>query len=165
MDVKPFTAAEIQAIRAETAGTATRIHLNNAGASLPPDVVVKTMVDFLREEALLGGYEIEAKYRAQLDQTHQLIAQLINANRDEIALTENASAAWDIAFNGLHFERGDEVIVSEMEYISNVLALLNAQKSSGIVIKVIANDAAGIFPVQELEAAIMMLPASSLFRS
>ena len=154
MEVKPFTAAEIQAIRAETAGTATRIHLNNAGASLPPDVVVKTMVDFLREEALLGGYEIEAKYRAQLDQTHQLIAQLINANRDEIALTENASAAWDIAFNGLHFERGDEVIVSEMEYISNVLALLNAQKSSGIVIKVIANDAAGIFPVQELEAAI-----------
>ncbi|AEV98053.1 aminotransferase V [Niastella koreensis] len=154
MEVKPLTEAEIQAIRAETAGTAARIHLNNAGASLPPDVVIKTMVDFLREEALLGGYEIEAKYRTQLDHTHELIAQLINANRDEIALVENASAAWDLAFNGLHFEPGDEVIVSEMEYISNVLGLLNAQKMNGIVIKVIPNNAAGIFPLHELEAAI-----------
>ena len=154
MKITPLTEAEIQAIRAETAGTATRIHLNNAGASLPPDVVIKTMVDFLREEALLGGYEIESKYRAQLDHTHELIAQLVHANRDEIALVENASAAWDIAFNGLPFQPGDEVIVSEMEYISNVLGLLNAQKLYGIVIKVIPNDGAGVFPVHELEAAI-----------
>lgn len=70
MEVTPLTEAEIRAIRAETAGTATRIHLNNAGASLPPDAVVKTMVDFLQEEALQGGYEIETKYRAQLDHTH-----------------------------------------------------------------------------------------------
>jgi cysteine desulfurase / selenocysteine lyase len=154
MEIKPFTEAEIQAFRAETTGTAGRIHLNNAGASLPPDIVVKTMADFLREEALLGGYEIEAKYRAQLDHTHTLIAQLIHAHPDEIALVENASAAWDIAFNGLNFQQGDEVIVSEMEYISNVLGLLNAQKLYGSVIKTIANDADGNFPLHALEAAI-----------
>ena len=154
MDIKPFNETEIQAFRAATKGTRERIHLNNAGASLPPDIVVNTMVDFLHEEALYGGYETEAKYRAQLDHTHTLIAQLINAHPDEIALVENASAAWDIAFNGLHFLPGDEVITSEMEYASNVLGLLNAQKLYGIVIKVIANDAAGVFPVHELEAAI-----------
>lgn len=154
MQVKPFSEAEVQAIRAETSGTAERIHFNNAGASLPPDVVVKTMVDFLQEEAVYGGYETEAKYRKQLDHTHVLIAQLINANADEIALVENASAAWEIAFNGLNFQPGDEVIVSEMEYVSNVLALLNAQKLYGIVIIKIPSDAAGNFPVNALEAAI-----------
>ena len=154
MEIKPFTEAEIQAFRAATKGTAERIHLNNAGASLPPDVVVDTMVDFLREEALYGGYETEAKYRTQLDHTHTLIAQLIHAHPDEIALVENASAAWDIAFNGLDFKQGDEVITSEMEYASNVLGLLNAQKLYGIVIKVIPNDAEGNFPVSALEAAI-----------
>lgn len=154
MEVKPFNEAEIQAFRAETTGTADRIHLNNAGASLPPDIVVNTMVDFLREEALYGGYETEAKYRAQLDHTHVLIAQLINAHPDEIALVENASAAWEIAFNGLHFQPGDEVITSEMEYVSNVLGLLNAQKRYGIVIKMIPNDADGNFPISALEAAI-----------
>jgi selenocysteine lyase/cysteine desulfurase len=154
MEVKPFDEAEIQAFRAATKGTAERIHLNNAGASLPPDLVVNTMVDFLQEEALYGGYETEAKYRAQLDHTHVLIAQLINAHPDEIALVENASAAWDIAFNGLHFQPGDEVITSEMEYASNVLGLLNAQKMYGIVIKMIPNDAQGNFPISALEAAI-----------
>ena len=154
MPVQPFSESDIQAFRAETSGTAERIHFNNAGASLPPDVVVKTMVDFLHEEAVYGGYETEAKYRKQLDHTHALIAQLINANADEIALVENASAAWEIAFNGLHFKPGDELIVSEMEYVSNVLALLNAQKLYGIVIKKIANDANGNFPLHELDAAI-----------
>lgn len=154
MEVKPFTEAEIQELRAATKGTAERIHLNNAGAALPPDAVVNAMVDFLREEALYGGYETEAKYRTQLDHTHTLIAQLIQAHPDEIALVENASAAWDIAFNGLDFKQGDEVITSEMEYASNVLGLLNAQKLYGIVIKMIPNDAEGNFPVSALEAAI-----------
>lgn len=154
MQTNPFSESEIQAFRAQTTGAADRIHLNNAGASLPPDVVVRTMIDFLQEEAMYGGYETEAKYRKQLDHTHVLIAQLINANADEIALVENASAAWEIAFNGLHFQPGDEVIVSEMEYVSNVLALLNAQKLFGIVIKKIANDANGNFPLHELEAAV-----------
>ncbi|OQP68688.1 aminotransferase class V-fold PLP-dependent enzyme [Niastella populi] len=154
MEIQPFNEAEISAFRAETAGTAERIHFNNAGASLPPDVVVRTMVDFLREEALYGGYEMEARHRNRLDHTHTLIAQLINSNPDEIALTENASAAWDIAFNGLPFQPGDEVITTEMEYISNMLGLLNAQKLYGIVIKMISNDAAGNFQTDALEAAI-----------
>lgn len=154
MAVTPFSEAEIQAFRSQTAGTAERIHLNNAGASLPPDVVVNTMVDYMREEALYGGYETEAKHRPRLDNTHVLIAQLIHAQPDEIALVENASAAWDIAFNGLQFQPGDEVIVSEMEYVSNVLGLLNAQKTYGIVIKKISNDAQGNFPIPALEAAI-----------
>jgi selenocysteine lyase/cysteine desulfurase len=154
MEVKPFTEAEIQAFRAETTGTAERIHFNNAGASLPPDIIVKTMTDFLQEEALYGGYEIEATYRTRLDHTNALIAQLINAHSDEIALTENASAAWDIAFNGLNFQQGDEIIVSEMEYVSNVLGLLNAQKLYGIVLKMIPNDAEGNFSIHALEAAI-----------
>ncbi|MDF2187897.1 aminotransferase class V-fold PLP-dependent enzyme [Paraflavitalea sp. CAU 1676] len=154
MQVQPFSNTEIQAFRAATAGTAERIHLNNAGASLPPDIVVDTIVNYLHEEALRGGYETEAKYRAQLDHTHTLIAQLIHADPDEIALVENASGAWEIGFNGIAFQEGDEVITSEMEYVSNVLGLLNAQKQYGIIIKMIPNDAAGNFPLQALEAAI-----------
>lgn len=145
---------EVEFARMATKGTAECIHLNNAGASLPPAIVVNAMVDFMQEEALHGGYETEAKYRGQLDQTHALIAQLIHAHPDEIALMENASAAWDIAFNGLQFQPGDEVITSEFEYASNVLGLLNAEKLYGITIKIIPNDAQGNFPIHALETAI-----------
>jgi cysteine desulfurase/selenocysteine lyase len=54
MEINPLTEQEIQQLRAETKGTAEKIHFNNAGASLPPDVVVDTVINYLKEEALIG---------------------------------------------------------------------------------------------------------------
>jgi len=150
----PLSEQEIQQLRAETKGTAERIHFNNAGASLPPDVVVETVVQYLEEEAACGGYETEYKYKAQLDNTYALIARLINAEVNEIAVVENASTAWLLAFNGIGFETGDEVITSEMEYVTNLIGLLNAQKTYGIRIRIIPNDAQGNFSLAALEDAI-----------
>src|SRR5947208_1538284 len=69
---------EVQQFRAETRGTNVRIHFNNAGASLPPDKVVETVVDYLHEEAIYGGYETEYKYKEQLANVYTLIDRLVN---------------------------------------------------------------------------------------
>lgn len=145
---------EIQQLRAETKGTSVIKHFNNAGASLPPDVVVETIVDYLKEEAIYGGYETEYKYREELENTYTLIAKLINADKDEVAIVENASTAWGLAFNGITFEKGDVIITSEMEYVTNLMGLLNAKKSYGIEIKVIPNDKHGNFSLSALQGAI-----------
>ncbi|HWK07864.1 MAG TPA: aminotransferase class V-fold PLP-dependent enzyme [Puia sp.] len=149
-----FSEQEIQALRAGTRGTAGRIHFNNAGASLPPDVVLETVIGYLREEATYGGYETEYKYRVQLENVYELIAKLIHADKSEVAVVENASTAWGVAFNGLAFERGDEVITSEMEYVTNLIGFLNMQQTHGIVIRVIPNDEQGNFSLPALEVAI-----------
>lgn len=154
MKTTALSEAEIVQLRAETKGTTQKIHFNNAGASLPPDVVVDTVIDYLREEAALGGYEIEFKYREQLENTYSLIARLINADKDEIAIVENASIAWGLAFNGITFNAGDEIITSEMEYVTNVIAFLNVQKTHGVIIKVIPNDEDGNFSLAGFENAI-----------
>jgi cysteine desulfurase/selenocysteine lyase len=150
----PFTDDEIQQLRAQTKGTAQRIHFNNAGTSLPPDVVVDTVIAYLKEEALLGGYETEAKYKDQLENTYDLIAKLLNAHRDEIALVENASTAWGLIFNGIDFKPGDEIITTEMEYITNLIGFINVQHNNGVVLKVVPNDENGNLILPELEAAI-----------
>jgi len=154
MEIIPLSEQEVQQFRADTKGTAQRIHFNNAGASLPPDVVVETMINYLNEEAIYGGYETEFKYKDQLDNTYSLIAQLINADKDEIALVENASTAWILAFHGVGLQQGDEVLTCEMEYVTNLIGLLNAKKTLGIEIKVIPNDEKGNFSLEALEAAI-----------
>ena len=154
MEITALSEQEIQQLRAETKGTAGLIHFNNAGASLPPDVVVETMINYLNEEATYGGYETEFKYREQLENTYALIARLINADKDEVAIVENASIAWGLAFNGIAFKKGDVVITSEMEYVTNLLGFLNAQKTQGIVIRVIPNDEKGNFSLPALEEAI-----------
>lgn len=154
MEMTAFSEQEIQRLRAETKGTTERIHFNNAGSSLPPDVVLETVIGYLREEATYGGYEIEYKYREQLENVYGLIARLINADKTEVALVENASVAWGTAFNGMAFERGDEVITSEMEYVTNLIGFLNMQQTHGIVIRVIPNDEQGNFSLPALEEAI-----------
>jgi cysteine desulfurase / selenocysteine lyase len=145
---------EIQALRAATRGTAQYIHFNNAGSSLPPDSTVDTVVSYLQEEAVKGGYEVEAKYAADLNNVYTLIARLIHAHPDEIAIVENASMGWHLAFNGIDFQPGDEVITSEMEYVTNHIGFLNVQNQKGIRITVIPNDVQGNFDLQKLEQAI-----------
>jgi len=154
MTITTLSDQEVQQYRAETKGTAGKIHFNNAGASLPPDVVVETVIGYLREEAVNGGYETEYNYREQLENVYVLIAKLINSGKDEVAIVENASMAWELAFNGLTFEKGDEVITSEMEYVSNLIGLVNAKQRYGVVIKVIPNDEQGDFSLAALEAAL-----------
>lgn len=149
-----LTEQEIQQLRAETKGAAGVTHFNNAGSALPPDVVVDTVISYLQEEAVAGGYETEAKYKDELENTYDLIAKLINAGKDEVAIVENASTAWGLAFHGIDFKRGDEIITTEMEYITNLIGFINMQKTHGVVLKIIPNDEQGKFNVQALEDAI-----------
>ena len=144
---------EVQEIRNQTGGLARVVHFNNAGSSLPPDVVVNTVVDYLREEAMSGGYETEAKYLDQLNKVYEHIAKLINAESDEIAVFENASAAWCTALKGIEFQPEDEIIVCEMEYVTSLIGLSDLKKA-GVLVKVILNDEDGNFPLAGLNAAI-----------
>lgn len=154
MKLEPINNEELQNLRNQTIGTSQLIHFNNAGSSLPPDVVVDTVIDYLREEALSGGYETEAKYIDRINGVYDQIALLINADRDEVAVFENASAAWCTAFKGLSFKDGDEIITSEMEYVTNLIGLVDLQNADGIKVKVIPNDEQGNFSMAEFEKAI-----------
>jgi selenocysteine lyase/cysteine desulfurase len=154
MEIKTFSEREIQRFRSETRGASECTHFNNAGASLPPDEVVETVIHYLSEEAAQGGYEMEYNHRDQLENVYGLIARLIHAEKDEVAIVENASMAWGLAFNGIEFKKGDVIITSEMEYVTNLLGFLNAEQTHGIEIKVIPNDKDGDFSLQALEEAI-----------
>ena len=144
---------ELIRYRNDTTGSAGVAHFNNAGSSLPPDTVVDTVVDYLREEALNGGYETEAKHIERINGVYRLIAELIGAEKEEIAIFENASAAWQTAFKGLSFAEGDEIVTSELEYVANLIGLADIQKQ-GIKVIVINNDEQGNFPLNQLEETI-----------
>ncbi|SDF79938.1 Selenocysteine lyase/Cysteine desulfurase [Mucilaginibacter pineti] len=148
-----ITKEELNKYRNDTAGCSGLVHFNNAGASLPPDVVIDTIVDYLKEEATYGGYETEYKNIARIEGVYQLIADLVGAEKEEVAIFENASAAWGTAFKGLTFQEGDEIITCEMEYVTNMIGLADVRKK-GIKVIVVGNDANGNFPLADLEKAI-----------
>ncbi len=134
---------DVEQLRSNTPGTQNVIHFNNAGASLMPKSVSETIVSYLDKESNYGGYETARKYRRELDQVYPNIADFINADSQEIALQQNATMAWNMAFFSIPFEDGDRILTSVSEYASNYIAYLKLQKQIDISIDVIPNTESG----------------------
>jgi cysteine desulfurase / selenocysteine lyase len=145
---------DLDRLRQETPGVAHRIHLNNAGAGLMPSPVLDAMTAYLRRESEIGGYEAASEEAARLDGVYDSVARLIGASRDEIALTENATVAWQMAFYSLPLREGDRILTARAEYAANYVAFLQVAKRTGAVIDVIPDDANGVLDPQALERMI-----------
>ena len=145
-------AKQLEQLREDTDGVRRVIHLNNAGSSLPPNLVRDAMIDYLKEEAELGGYETHTKHFHELESTYGLIAQLINAKSEEIAIVENATVAWNAAFQSIPFEDGDEIITNKSDYASNYLSYMHHPKDLNI--KVLPSLKSGDPDVQALQLYI-----------
>jgi len=145
---------DIDALRADTPGCAHGIHFNNAGAALMPEPVLKACRDHLTQEATHGGYEAAAGAEATLEDTYDAVAALLQCHRDEVAIMENATRAWDMAFYSLSFDEGDRILTSEASYASNYLAFLQQARRTGAVIDVIPRNDAGSVDLHALEDRI-----------
>ncbi|WP_420556163.1 aminotransferase class V-fold PLP-dependent enzyme [Roseovarius sp.] len=119
-----WTAAEIARARAETAVLADRTHLNSCGTGAMPGVVVDTVIDHLRLEARLGGYEAAALRSDEIGQVYLDLARLVGGAEEDIAIFDSATSAWQSLVLSVPFRPGDRVLVTQSEYASNVMTLL-----------------------------------------
>ena len=145
---------DIDKVRAETPGVDHTIHLVASGSALMPQPVVDAIIEHTKLEARIGGYEAHAEKSHQLDSVYASVAQLIGAQREEIALMENATAAWCHAFYALPLKAGDRILTCEAEYAANYVAFLQRAKRDGIVIDVIPSDESGSLDLAALKAKI-----------
>ncbi|GHO73639.1 aminotransferase class V [Ktedonobacter sp. SOSP1-85] len=145
---------DVQRAREETPGCANVLHFNNAGASLLPEPVLSATLDHLRLEAQIGGYEAADHAQKQSEHTYDAIATLLHCSRDEVALIENATRAWDMAFYGMRFQAGDRILTSIAEYASNYIAYLQVARKTGAVVEPIPNDKYGQVDVEALQSML-----------
>ncbi|MDX1546693.1 MAG: aminotransferase class V-fold PLP-dependent enzyme [Rhodothermales bacterium] len=147
----PFDVARA---RRETPGCFEVLHFNNAGAALMPQPVLGAVFDHLRLEARLGGYEAAAAMRAEIDATYDALARLLGCHRSEVAVVENATRAWDMAFYALPLRTGDRILTGRAAYASNYIAFLQRARQTGATVEVIEDDAEGQIDVAALEQRI-----------
>ena len=142
---------DLARVRADTPGVEHVVHFNNAGSSLPTRQVVDSVVDHLRREAEIGGYEAAAEREDRWEHTYDALARLIGARRDEIAVIENATRAWDMAFYSFRFAPGDRILTGHAEYASNWIALRQVADRTGATIEIVPDDEHGQIDVSALE--------------
>jgi len=134
---------DLERARRETPGCATVLHFNNAGAALMPQPVLDALQRHLQLEATIGGYEAAEREHAAAEHVYDALARLIGGHRDEIAVIENATRAWDMAFYSLRFGAGDRILTATAEYASNYIAYLQVAARTGAVVEVIPDDEHG----------------------
>ena len=145
---------DIAQLRNDTPACRHIAHLNNAGASLTPVPTQRVIEEYLALEQQIGGYEAEERMAEQLEAVYSSLARLVNSRSDEIAITQNATRAWDMLFYGLKLEKGDKIVTCRSEYASNYIAFLQRSRQTGAEIVVVDNDEDGTLCCRSLERAL-----------
>jgi selenocysteine lyase/cysteine desulfurase len=112
--------------------------------------VLEAVQAHLSREAEIGGYEAEAEAEERIEHTYDAIARMLGCDRSEIALVENATRAWDMAFYSMRFKAGDRILTGQAEYASNVIAYLQVAQRTGAQLEVVPDDEHGQLDVNAL---------------
>src|SRR3984893_14239847 len=129
--------------REDTPGCAKQIHFNNAGSGLMPRAVLDAVVAHLTREANFGGYESADDAEAAVADAYANVAKVLGARPHNIAVVENSTVAFFQALSAFDFQRGDVIVTTRNDYISNQLAYLSLARRHGVEVRRAADLATG----------------------
>ncbi len=127
----------IQYIRQEMPATTAHIYLNTGTFGPLPACAIQAMQDHLQAEwrdGRLGAAGFESMANIYKN-ARSSVARLLNADADEISLTDNTGEGLNIISYGLNWHEGDEVITTNHEHFSALAPLYQLRDRYGIVIR------------------------------
>lgn len=130
------------------------IYLNAASISLMPLPVLKKMNKFQEDLGLraTSWFDEEVETNA-LDDARIEAAKLIGAEVDEVALLSSTTEALCAVAWSLDFQRGDNVVTTDMEFPSVVYPWMRVGEEKGVEVR-LARNREGIVEVADLEKLV-----------
>ena len=132
------------------------IYLDSASTSLTPKQVVEAMNEYyLKYNANTGrgAYRIAIEASTKVEEARGKVAKFINAVENEVIFTKNTTEAINTVANGLNFEKGDNILVSNIEHHSNLIPWLNL-KQIGVDVNIVKANSDGIVEKEDIEESI-----------
>lgn len=121
----------------------TRSYLNNASIGVVPTSAVERVASFYDEVQTTGRNNYPQWCDFADGQAKDQIAQLIGAEPSEVAFTKNTTEGILTVANGLRWRPGDNVIIPDIEYPSNVYPWMKL-RSRGVELRWVANRSGAI---------------------
>jgi cysteine desulfurase / selenocysteine lyase len=119
-----------------------KVFLDSACVSVAPSVAVEAIQEFL-------GVVLHCPARSSTDhhilldemrtKARTQVARLIECREDEIALVESTTHALNIAANALPLERGDRIVMSDLEFMEVGIPWCQKRDEMGLEIDVVPN--------------------------
>jgi selenocysteine lyase/cysteine desulfurase len=131
----PFNAVESNLIRLQFPIFEKYVFLNAASLCPIPLATCSAIAGVAREIALSAylGYE---NWKIRVAQTRKLAAELVGGCEDEVAFIRNTSDGVSLVASGYPFAEGDEVVINDLEFPSNVYPWLNL-RSKGVTVRTV----------------------------
>lgn len=127
-------------------------YLNSAGAAIMSDRTLEVIMDYLKLEQQIGGYEAMFASADEQALLYTRIQKLINAaNVSEIAYTDGGSRGWNTLLNGLTYDNLDHYITLSSEYTTNIATLKILADKHSKTLHIIPCEIDGSFDLELLD--------------
>jgi selenocysteine lyase/cysteine desulfurase len=113
------------------------INLNNGGVSPSPRIVTEALVRYTWQQEDATAYTMWQILEPQSETIRTGLAELFGCDREEIAITRNASESLEILLMGMDFKSGDEILTTTHDYPRMLTTLRQREKREGLKLKLI----------------------------
>ena len=113
----------------------TMVNLNNGGCSPAPTHVLEQMIRDLRFSNELPVDHMWRVLEPRIESVRRDLAQEFGCDPEEMAITRNASEANETMIFGLDLKKGDEVVMTTLNYPRMQNAWRQRERREGIVLK------------------------------
>src|SRR5437660_167430 len=123
----------------QNAFTVTRgiINLNNGGVSPSPRIVTEALVRYIWQQEDATAYTMWQILEPQSETIRTGLAELFGCDREEIAITRNASESLETLLLGLDLKSGDEVLTTTQDYGRMLTTIRQREQREGIKLNLI----------------------------
>src|ERR687886_2942030 len=125
---------EIQQAFSVTRGIA---NLNNGGVSPSPRVVTEALVRYIWQQEDATAYTMWEILEPQSETIRTGLAEMFGCDREEVAITRNASESLEILLMGMDFKSGDEILTTTQDYPRMLTTLKQRELREGLVLKLV----------------------------
>src|SRR5258707_15858453 len=113
------------------------INLNNGGVSPSPRIVTEALVRYVWEQEDATAYTMWQILEPQSETIRTGLAELFGCDREEIAITRNASESLETLLMGMDFKPGDEVLTTTQDYPRMLTTMRQREKRENLKLKLI----------------------------